>query len=88
VQNEYREYLGARNTQRYPYYSSTDLQVSRPFTIHFGERQLKTRAGFAVFNLFNHDNPRDVQSIVNSSQFGGFYNDAWRTFRGKFVFEF
>jgi hypothetical protein len=88
VQNEYREYLGPRNTQRYPWFSSTDLQVTRPFTIHFGERQLKTRAGFAVFNLFNHDNPRDVQTIVNSSQFGGFYNDAWRTFRGKFVFEF
>ena len=41
----------------------------------------------AVFNLFNHDNPRDVQTIVNSSQFGGFYNDAWRTFRGKLVFQ-
>ncbi len=86
VQDEYREYLGQRNTQRYPTFSSTDLQVTRPFTVHMGERHLKLRAGFAVFNLFNHDNPRDVQTIVNSSQFGGFYNDAWRTFRGKLVF--
>ena len=88
IQNEYREYLGPRNTQRYPWFSSTDLQVTRPFTVHMGERQLKMRAGFAVFNVFNHDNPRDVQTIVKSSQFGDFYNDAWRTFRGKLVFQF
>ena len=88
VQNEYREYLGARNTQRYPTFSSADLQVTRPFTLHLGERQLKTRAGFSLFNIFNRDNPRDVQTIVNSSQFGNFYNDAGRTLRGKFVFEF
>ena len=77
-----------RNTQRYPRFSSTDLQVTRPFTVHMGERQLKMRGGFAVFNVFNHDNPRDVQAIVNSSKFGDFYNDAWRTFRGKLVFQF
>ncbi len=53
-----------------------------------GERQLKLRAGVAMFNLFNHDNPRDVQTIINSSNFGGFYNDAWREYRGKLVFEF
>ncbi len=87
VQNEYREYIGQRNTERFPTFMSTDLQVTRPFTVHMGERQLKLRAGVAVFNLFNHDNPRDVQSIVNSSNFGGFYNDAWRTFRGKLVFQ-
>src|SRR5271165_4201136 len=87
AQNEYREYIGQRNTERFPTFMSTDLQVTRPFTVHMGERQLKLRAGVAVFNLFNHDNPRDVQSIVNSSQFGNFYNDAWRTFRGKLVFQ-
>ena len=87
TQDEYREYIGQRNTQRYPRFSSTDLQVTRPFTVHFGERHLKMRAGVAVFNLFNHDNPRDVQTIVNSSNYGQFYNDAWRTFRGKLIFQ-
>ena len=88
VQNEYREYIGPRNTERFPTFTSTDLQVTRPFTVHVGERQFKLRAGVAVFNLFNHDNPRDVQTIVNSSNFGGFYNDAWREYRGKLIFEF
>jgi hypothetical protein len=88
AQNEYREYIGPRNTERFPRFSSTDLQVTRPFTLHLGERRIKTRAGIAVFNLFNHFNPRDVQTVANSPNFGGFYNDAWREYRGKFVFEF
>jgi len=88
VQNEYREYVGPRNTERFPAFSSFDLQVTRPFTVHMGEHQLKMRAGAAIFNVFNHDNPRDVQTIVNSSEFGHYYNDAWRTFRGKLVFQF
>ena len=87
AQDEYREYIGQRDSYRYPRFSSTDVQVTRPFTIHRGERQLKMRAGVAVFNIFNHDNPRDVQTIVNSSHYGDFYNDAWRTFRGKLIFQ-
>jgi hypothetical protein len=88
VQNEYREYLGTRSSERYPTFTSTDLQVTRPFTLSLGERRLKMRAGVAVFNLFNHDNPRDVQTIVQSANFGRFYNDAWREYRGKLVFQF
>ena len=88
VQNQYREYLGPRNSQQYPTFTSTDLQITRPFTLHTGERHLRMRAGVAIFNLFIHDNPRDVQTIVQSTNFGRFYNDAWREYRGKFVFEF
>ncbi len=87
AQDEYREYIGQRNSNRYPRFSSTDVQVTRPFTVHVGERQFKMRAGVVAFNLFNHDNPRDVQTIVNSSHYGNFYDDAWRTFRGKLLFQ-
>jgi hypothetical protein len=87
VQDEYREYLGPRNTQRYPRFSSTDLQVTRPLTVRFGDRQIHMRGGVAVFNIFNRDNPRDVQTVINSSRFGSYYNDASRTFRGKLVFQ-
>ena len=66
-----------------------DLQVSRPFSLHVGDKHaLQVKAGFAVFNVFNHFNPRDVQNDIASSQFGGFFNDAWREYRGKFVFQF
>jgi hypothetical protein len=88
-ENQFREYVGPRNTRRYPRLSSMDLQVSRPFSLHMGEkRRLQVRAGFGVFNVFNHFNPRDVQSNLDSDRFGEFFNDAWREYHGKFVFQF
>jgi Carboxypeptidase regulatory-like domain/TonB dependent receptor len=84
VQNEYREYIGPRSSKRYPEFASADMQITRPFKVH----RLKGRVGGSVFNVFNHDNPRDVQNVMESSTFGHFYNDAWREYRGKMVFEF
>jgi len=88
VQDEFREYVGPRNENRYPRFSSFDLQVTRRLAIPVGDRRLKARAGIGIFNLFNHFNPRDVQNNLASAQFGGFFNDAWREYRGKFVLEF
>ena len=89
VQNELRDYVGPRNSRRLPQFSSFDLQVSRPISIPVGsDRRLKARVGLAAFNLFNHFNPRDVQTIEQSARFGGFFNSAWREYRGKFTLEF
>ena len=88
VQNVFREYVGPRNSERYPRFQSVDLQVLRPVTIPIRDRHIKARIGFSVFNVFNHFNPRDVQTISESPRFGQFYNDAWREYRGKFVIEF
>ena len=88
TQDEYREYVGQRNSRRFPRFSSFDIQVLRPFSISVGDRHLRARAGLSVFNLFGHFNPRDVQTVQASSNFGQFYNDAWREYRGKLVFEF
>src|SRR5215475_14351885 len=88
VQDVFRDYVGPRNVNRFPRFESFDLQVTRPVRIHVGGRKLKTRVGGGIFNVFNHFNPRDVQSNLASAQFGGFYNSAWREFRGKFVLEF
>ena len=88
VQNVFREYVGPRNSERYPRFQSLDLQVQRPVSIPIGDRHLHARVGFSVFNTFNHFNPRDVQTISESPRFGQFYNDAWREYRGKFVINF
>jgi len=88
-ENGFREYAGLPNSRYYPRFSSMDLQVSRPFGLQFGEsHHLNFTAGFGVFNVFNHFNPRDVQNIVASDHFGEFFNDAWREYRGKFVIRF
>ncbi len=88
VQNQYRDYVGPRSSKRFPRFQSADLQITRPFTTHIRDKELHLRAGGSVFNVFNHDNPRDVQNNLDSSTSGAFYNDAWREFRGKLVFEF
>ena len=67
VQNEYREYVGPRSSKRFPRFSSADLQITRPFTMHIGDRNFRVRAGGSVSNVFNHDNPRDVQNDLDSS---------------------
>ncbi len=88
VQNAYRDYIGPRNTKRFPRFSSVDMQVLRPVAFHVGGKRLHARIGFTVFNLFNHNNPRDVQTIAQSPRYGQFFNDTWREYRGKFVIDF
>ena len=88
VENELREYVGPRNARRFPRFSSFDLQVTRPITLRFEEKRIHARVGGAVFNLFNHFDPRDVQNNLTSARFGGFFNSSWREYRGKFVLEF
>jgi len=88
VQNSYREYVGPRNSERYPRFASVDLQILRPVSIPFHGHHIHARAGLSIFNLTGHFNPRDVQNIAESPRFGQFFNDAWREYRGKFVFEF
>ena len=88
IENESREYVGPRNVDRFPRFSSFDLQVTRRVALPIGDKHLHARVGATVFNLFNHFNPRDVQNILVSERFGGFFNSCWREYRGKFVLEF
>ena len=88
VENQFREYVGPRNVKRFPRFSSVDLQVTRPISLPLREHHVHARVGVGVFNLFNHFNPRDVQNNLASASFDGFFNSAWREYRGKFVLEF
>lgn len=87
-ENEFRQYVGPRDERRFPWFSSCDLQITRPATLRLKGKQMHLVVGGSVFNVFNHDNPRDVQNNLASSSFGDFYNPAWREYRGKLVFEF
>jgi hypothetical protein len=84
--NQYREFVGPRNQDRFPEFVSTDLQVWR--RVHLPIRETHARIGAGVFNAFNRDNYRDVQNDVDSPRFGEFFNGPARTFHGKFVLEF
>jgi hypothetical protein len=83
-----RDFIGQRDSQRFPRFASLDLQVTRPVALPFRHEHLKARAGLAVFNLLNRFNPRDVQNDVDSTRFDAMFNGVGRIFRGKFTLEF
>jgi hypothetical protein len=86
--DQYRDFIGPRDSQRFRRFNSFDLQVTRPVSLPFPHKDIKARIGFSVFNLFNRFNPRDVQNDIDSDRFGATFNGVGRTFRGKFVLEF
>jgi hypothetical protein len=88
VIDQSREFIGPRNSQRFPRFTSFDLQVTRPVSIGLPHERFKARVGFSVFNVFNHFNPRDVQNDIDSDRFEALFNGVGRTFRGKFILEF
>jgi hypothetical protein len=85
--NQAREFVGPRNTKRFPEFKSFDFQVSKQISLPL-HKGLKARIGVSVFNVFNHFNPRDVQNDIDSYRYGALFNGVGRMFRGKFVWEF
>lgn len=81
-----QNFVGLRNSQRFPRFVSLDIQVTKGFKLPVIGK--KTRAGIKIFNITNHFNPRDVQANIESITSGTFYNSVSRTFRGKFEFDF
>jgi hypothetical protein len=88
TQNELREWVGPRNSQRFPRFTSLDLQVSKEIVLPGFARNRKAKVGFGVFNLLNQFDPRDVQNNLDSYRYGALFNSVPRTFRGKFVLGF
>jgi hypothetical protein len=86
--DENQNFVGVRNSERFPRFISVDLQVTKGIKIPALGKKYKTRVGVKIFNITNHFNPRDVQSNIDSLNFGVFSNSVSRTFRGKFEFDF
>ena len=85
--NEEQDFVGPRNEGgRFPRLLTLDLLVMKALKIRFRGKEYKGRAGFTVFNITNHWNPRDVQNNIASPQFGTFFNSADRSVRLKFEF--
>jgi len=87
IVDENQDFVGPRNEGgRFPRLLTLDLLVMKALKIKFRGKEHKGRAGFTVFNITNHWNPRDVQNNIASPQFGTFFNSADRSVRLKFEF--
>ena len=85
--NENQDFIGLRNEGgRFPRLFTLDLLVTKGLSIPFRGKKYKGRAGFTIFNITNHWNPRDVQNNINAAQFGTFFNTPDRSVRLKFEF--
>jgi hypothetical protein len=81
-------FVGSRDSQRFPAFASLDVQIVRPIQIPLFGRKHNARIGLKVFNATSHFNPRDVQNNLSSPEFGQFYNSVGTQFRGKLEFDF
>jgi hypothetical protein len=70
----FQNYVGVPNSQRFPAFFSADLKVTKDFRISFlpWVKNHVLRGAFAVYNVTNHSNPRDVYSNIASPYFGHF----------------
>ena len=72
--DERQRYVGFPDTLRFPTFVSLDLEMYKEFRIRFipWVRDHPLRGILRVYNVTNHQNPRDVYNNVTSPDFGHF----------------
>ncbi|MGB7591768.1 MAG: hypothetical protein WBO19_11055, partial [Terriglobia bacterium] len=72
--NELQRYVGYPDSLRFPTFISLDLEMYKEFRIPFlpWVRNHTLRGILRVYNVTNHQNPRDVYNNVTSPYFGHF----------------
>jgi len=86
VVNDQLDFVGPRNSARFPTFMSLDTTVLKGFKVPFLDKQ--ARAGVVIFNITNHFNPRDVQNNTGSAHFRQFFNSLGPSVRAKFELDF
>jgi hypothetical protein len=77
VVNENLDFVGPRNTQRFPTYMRTELGLDRRVTIAHANPWIGVRVANALAAFL----PSDVQANITSPAFGQFYNSEYRQIR-------
>ncbi len=81
-----QNYVGSPNSQRFPTFFAVDFQLTKDFHLPLIPwlKKHKLRAGFRIYNLTNHSNPRDVFNNVASPFFGHFVGFQHRIYDASF----
>jgi hypothetical protein len=80
--NVLQNYVGQPNSLRFPTFFAVDLKLSKDFRIPFlpWVRNHTLRGAFAIYNLTDHLNPRDVYYNTASPYFGHFAGPQHRMY--------
>lgn len=76
---EDQTYAGVANGERFPAFFSADAQITKDIEV----LGFRARVGARLFNLTDHDNPRQVISNVASDRFGELRNSIGRKVKAK-----
>jgi hypothetical protein len=77
------DFVGARNSYRFPTYLRLETGIERRFKI----LKFQPWIGVRIWNTLNSFLPTDVQANIASPAFGSFYNSEYRQFRIQVRFE-
>jgi hypothetical protein len=83
VVNETLDFVGSRNSLRFPTYVRLEAGVERRFKI----LKFQPWIGIRIWNALDSFNPTDVQANIGSPFFGQFYNSEYRQYRVQIRFE-
>jgi hypothetical protein len=80
-----QDYVGTPNSHRYPTFTALDLRINKDFTFqHSLAKDHKFRVGLFVYNVFNHQNPRNVYNNTTSPYFNHFVGILHRSYNASF----
>jgi hypothetical protein len=83
IVDEALDFVGPRNSRRFPTYLRTELGIEHRFRIF----NFRPWIGVRADNALNAFLPADVQANISSPAFGSFYNSEFRQFRIQVRFE-
>ena len=79
--NAVQDYAAFPNTDRFPHFFSADARVLKDFKV---SPKYRLRLSLTGFNLTNHFNALAVHANVTDPQFGVFFGNYHRRYRGDF----
>jgi len=80
-----QNYVGVPNSTRYPNFFSADARIIRDFKVN---PKYTVRLSLTAFNITNHFNALDVHANSADPQYGVFFGNYHRRYRGDFEFVF
>jgi hypothetical protein len=78
--DEYQNYAGVPDRQRFPRFFSLDLKLGKEFRLPLRGSRTILQGSLTVFNLTDHNNPRDVYNNIASPYFNHFVGLQHRFF--------
>lgn len=83
IRDEKQDFVGERNSARFPRFASLDMSVSKDIKIR---DKYNAQLTINLFNVASHFNPRNVKANIADPEFGVFFANYRRFYRLDFGF--